>query len=303
MMRAKTRVVRALAVAGVAVSAVLGAIPAAVGSAAVASERQPEPVTTWYGTASYGWTTSHGWTLWSSSCESAPSRSDPTVPNDAMDNLRARLDQMRATLGQRLRSDLADVMSTPGTSLPPGVTLPDPADPADHGVGAPSVRLPNQPPLSTQPPTMPASTQPPGRPAEAVSTAKLELRRTAVPAQAKPGDTVTHTVTVSNSGGGEAKSAVVRNSLPAGAKLVDSKPSQGEFDAATGVWKTGRIKADSEVILILVLKVPQGAAGSEMTARSSFVSAPGAKPVIRNACGDDAEATCASTRVADSTTR
>ncbi|MFE5328546.1 DUF11 domain-containing protein [Embleya sp. NPDC056575] len=132
---------------------------------------------------------------------------------------------------------------------------------------------------------------------------KLELRRVADPAQAKPGDRLTHTVTVRNGGGAEAKSAIVRNALPAGAKPVESKPSQGEFDSATGVWKTGRIKPGTEVSLILVLTVSEGAAGSEMIARSSFVSAPGAKPVIRNACTDDAEASCASTRVADSRTR
>jgi hypothetical protein len=66
------------------------------------------------------------------------------------------------------------------------------------------------------------------------------------------------------------------------------------------VRKTGRIKPGSELALILVLKVPDGAAGSEMIARSSFVGASGAKPLIADAGADDAEATCASTRAAES---
>ncbi|MFF7247756.1 DUF11 domain-containing protein [Embleya sp. NPDC008237] len=289
MMRVKTRTGRALVVAGVAASAVLGAVPATVGQAAAAPRQQPDPVTRSYEwTTANGWTTSHGWSLWSTSRVPAPSRSDMTALDDAMADLRGQLDQLRATLGQRLQDTLGSLMGTPATSLPPGVTLPDLPNPADLGVDTTSVTLPDQPPT---------------RAVDPASTAKLELRRTADPVQAKPGDTVTHTVTVRNSGGDEAKSAVVRNALPAGVKPTKSKVSQGEFDAATGVWKTGGIKGGSEVTLILVFQVPQGAAGSEMTARSSFVSAPGAKPVIRNACGDDAEAACASTRVADSKTR
>ncbi|MEU0935795.1 DUF11 domain-containing protein [Embleya sp. NPDC005971] len=164
-------------------------------------------------------------------------------------------------------------------------------------MGTAAAKPPNRPPF---PPAPPTSTGPPGRQVDPAPTARLELRRTADP---EPGDAVTHTVTVRNSGNGEAKSAVVRNTLPAGVKPMESKPSQGEFDPATALWKTGPIRAGSEVVLILVLRVPHGAAGTEMTARSSFISTPGAEPVIRDACGDDAEAACASTRVADSATR
>ncbi|MYV97912.1 hypothetical protein [Streptomyces sp. SID3343] len=67
--------------------------------------------------------------------------------------------------------------------------------------------------------------------------------------------------------------------------------------------KTGKTKAGSEVALIVVLKVSQGVAGSEMIARSSFVGALGAKPVIGTVCGADALASCASTRVAESSAR
>ncbi|WP_126639260.1 DUF11 domain-containing protein [Embleya hyalina] len=201
-----------------------------------------------------------------------------TALGDAMADLRVRLDGLWATLGRRLQGSLADPMDRP-TGPPPGVKLPDPPD---RGMGTSSVTH---------------------RPVDPTAPPKLELRRAADPAQAKPGDRITHTVTVRNGGGTEAKSAIVRNTLPAGGKRVESKPSQGEFDSATGVWKTGRIKPGAEVSLILVLTVPEGAAGSEMTARSSFVSAPGAERVIRDACTDDAEAACASTRVADSRTR
>ncbi|MFI1383090.1 DUF11 domain-containing protein [Embleya sp. NPDC020886] len=221
------------------------------------------------------------------------------TPADVSADPRHRIDRMRAEFGRRLQSALADLMSALGTSSP-GIALPDLPGPADFGVGTAAAKPPNRPPF---PPTPPTSTGPPGRQVDPAPTARLELRRTADHAQAEPGDAVTHTVTVRNSGKGEANSAVVRNTLPAGVKPMESKPSQGEFDPATALWKTGPIKAGSEVVLILVLRVPQGAAGTEMTARSSFISAPGAEPVIRDACGDDAEAACASTRVADSATR
>ncbi|MGW1989785.1 DUF11 domain-containing protein [Embleya sp. NPDC001921] len=288
----------------VGVTAALGANLATAGPATASSERPPQPAATSYGTsyttssgASYG--TSYGWTLWSSSRVPTSPLPGTAALGAAMADLRARLDRMHETLGQDLQSTLSGLLSSLTTSLPPGVTLPDLAD---LGIDTSSVTQPIQPPAAKEPPSV-TPDKPPAPPVDPAAAVRLELRRTADPAQAKPGDTVTHTVTVLNSGGVEAKSAVVRNALPAGAKLVESKPSQGEFDTATGVWKTGRIKPGSAITLILVLKVPEGAAGSEMSARSSFVSAPGAKPVIGNACGDDAEAACASTRVVESRTR
>ncbi|WP_406297325.1 DUF11 domain-containing protein [Embleya sp. NBC_00888] len=310
MVRAKTRARHALAVVTVGVTAAMGANLAAAGQATAAPQALPQPVATSYGTSyttssgvSYG--TSQGWTLWSSSRVPPPPPSGTTALDDAMADLRARLDRMRETLGLGPQSTLSGLLSSLGTTLPPGVTLPGRPDLADLGIDTTSVTQPIQPPVPKAPKDPPPVTpdKPPAPPVDPASAARLELRRTADRAQAKPGDTVTHTVTVLNSGGAETKSAVVRNALPAGVKPVESKPSQGEFDTATGVWKTGRIKPGSAITLILVFKVPEGAAGSEMTARSSFVSAPGAKPVIGNPCGDAAEAACASTRVAESGTR
>ncbi|MFJ8742540.1 DUF11 domain-containing protein [Embleya sp. NPDC127516] len=306
MMRAKTRARHALAMVTVGVTAALGANLAAAGQATAVPQLLPQPVETSYGTSyttssgvSYG--TSQGWTLWSSS-RVPPPLSGMTALDDAMAELRARLDRMRETLGMGVQSTLSGLGTSLGTTLPPGVTLPDLLDLADLGTDTTSVAQPIQPPAPKAPPPV-TPDKPPAPPVDPASATRLELRRTADRAQAKPGDTVTHTVTVLNSGSAETKSAIVRNALPAGVKPVESKPSQGEFDTATGVWKTGLIKPGSAITLILVFKVPEGAAGSEMTARSSFVSAPGAKPVIGNACGDDAEAACASTRVAESGTR
>ncbi|OPC82318.1 hypothetical protein B4N89_16485 [Embleya scabrispora] len=299
MMRAKTRAGRALAAVAIGATVAVGANTAAVGTAAAtpAPRYRPHPVApahagdssadsyeTWYTSSTKTWsggsyTGPNGWTWWSSTRDFAPSVR--TALDDAMADLRARLDGLRATLALPLQGSLTDPMSrfTGSPSVAPESTR------------SPLPILPAEPPV------------PPSSPIDPTAPPKLELRRAADPAQAKPGDRITHTVTVRNDGGTEANSAIVRNSLPAGVKSVESKPSQGEFDSATGVWKTGRIKPGAEVSLILVLTVPEGAAGSEMTARSSFVSAPGAEPVIRNACTDDATAACASTRVADSRTR
>ncbi|WP_406285278.1 DUF11 domain-containing protein [Embleya sp. NBC_00896] len=293
MMRAKTRVRRTLAAVTVGVTTAMGVNLAAAGTAQAAPERRPAPRA-----SAYGWSPWSSASMWSSSRVVLP-------PDDVMADLRGQVDEMRGTVGQELQDALADMMATLAASLPPGVPLPNLPDLSDLGVVMPTVTSPTRPaapppPVPVTPPKPPVPPVPPKPPIDPTATVRLELRRAADRAQAKPGDVVTHTVTVRNGGTADATSAVVRNTVPAGVKLMDSKPSQGEFDTATGLWKTGSIKAGSAVTLILVLKVPEGAAGSEMTARSSFVTAPGAKPVIGNACSDDTTATCAGTRVAES---
>ncbi|MFI1582000.1 DUF11 domain-containing protein [Embleya sp. NPDC020630] len=326
MMRAKTRAGRAFAAVAVGATVAVGANLTAGGTAAAtpAPQYRPQPAPAHAGNSSTGsswtWYTSstsstearsggsytgpYGWTWWSSTRDSTPA--GRTALDDAMADLRTRLDGLRATLGRQLQGSFTDLTSRLTGALPPGVDLPDLPDRGRDTSSVTPPSKPSVPPETTEPPPATVPTKPPVPPSPPVDVAalpKLELRRVADPAQAKPGDRITHAVTVRNDGDTEAKSAIVRNTLPAGVKTVESKPSQGEFDSATGVWKTGRIKPGTEVSLILVLTVPEGAAGSEMIARSSFVSAPGARPVIRNACTDDAEAACASTRVADSRTR
>jgi uncharacterized repeat protein (TIGR01451 family) len=319
LMRPKNRASRAVAALTVAATAATGLSLSAATQAGAAPERWPVPVPVPV-------TGDHGWSLWSYSHVSTTSTTGTTSPLGSMTTLRAQLDAVRATVQQRIHDSLADIVNGLAASPPSGVTLParsnpptpevfdssfdPPFDPSTTTTATTPVANPVADPIAgpatstkgspAPPATRPLTPQPLAPPTDPSTVARLELRRVADLIKAKPGDTVTHTVTVKNGGDTEASSAIVRNALPAGGKLLDSRASQGEFDTATGVWRTGRIKTRSEVTLILVLKVPEGAGGTEMIARSSFVSAPGAKPVIGNVCGDDVEASCASTRVVES---
>ncbi|MGR7001345.1 DUF11 domain-containing protein [Yinghuangia aomiensis] len=126
---------------------------------------------------------------------------------------------------------------------------------------------------------------------------RLRLARTADTTDTRPGQQVTHTVTVTDSGEAAALFATVRNSIPAGAPLVSGRISQGTYDALTGIWQTGRIAAGGTATLTLTLHVPDPAAGTVMSARSEFLGSADPAPVIEHTCPDDPGSACAITRV------
>ena len=55
------------------------------------------------------------------------------------------------------------------------------------------------------------------------------------------GDTITFTVTLSNTGPNTATNVQVTDVLPAGLTFVSATASQGTYDSATGVWTVGTV--------------------------------------------------------------
>lgn len=217
--------------------------------------------------------------------------------------------------------------ATPGmsaTAHPPNATgpvpTPRPDGPAASAASASATRSGSPPGPPTTPPAASPSSPPPPPPPSAAEVAvpadqqcaddagaacaglrfgdpRLRLARTADTTDTRPGQQVTHTVTVTDSGEAAALFATVRNSIPAGAPLVSGRISQGTYDTLTGIWQTGRIAAGGTATLTLTLRVPDPAAGTVMSARSEFLGSADPAPMIEHVCPDDPGSACAITRV------
>src|SRR5262249_20654609 len=55
------------------------------------------------------------------------------------------------------------------------------------------------------------------------------------------GDTITYTVTLTNSGPDAATGVTVADPLPAGLTFVSAAPSQGSYDPGSGAWAVGTV--------------------------------------------------------------
>ncbi|WP_436774210.1 hypothetical protein [Yinghuangia sp. YIM S09857] len=209
------------------------------------------------------------------------------------------------------------------TSAPPSPTPPPtkpPAPPTTTAAPEPTPSPTRTPPPPTPVPTPTPKPPPPPPPAptsevevppaqrcadDAASacaelrfgTPRLTLARAVDTTDARPGQTVTHTVTVADSGDAAALFASIRNSLPAGAPLLWGALSQGTYDVGTGVWQTGRIAAGGRATLTLAVRVPDPAAGTVMAARSDFVASSDPAPAVTGPCPDDPDSACTSTRI------
>jgi large repetitive protein len=83
----------------------------------------------------------------------------------------------------------------------------------------------------------------------------LELTKSVNNATPDLGSNVTFTIDVSNLGPSQATGVEVTDLLPAGLTFVSSTPSQGSYDAATGVWLVGTVDASANATLELVATV------------------------------------------------
>ena len=69
------------------------------------------------------------------------------------------------------------------------------------------------------------------------------------------GDTITFTVTLSNSGPNSATGVVLTDLLPAGLSYVSNTPSQGSYNPANGVWSVGTLASGPPATLTLRARV------------------------------------------------
>ncbi|GBF31135.1 hypothetical protein MnTg04_01089 [bacterium MnTg04] len=79
------------------------------------------------------------------------------------------------------------------------------------------------------------------------------------------GDTITYTVTVTNTGPGMATVVQLSDALPAGVTFVSATASQGTYDSTTGAWFVGAVSAGSNATLNIQASVDTGTAGTTIT--------------------------------------
>jgi uncharacterized repeat protein (TIGR01451 family) len=93
----------------------------------------------------------------------------------------------------------------------------------------------------------------------------LEITKDVIPTEPEPGDNVTYTIVVHNYGPGDASGVEVTESMPAeliSCETVDPTPTQGSYDAGTGVWTVGNMAAGTSATLMLKCQVdPQAETG------------------------------------------
>jgi len=78
-----------------------------------------------------------------------------------------------------------------------------------------------------------------------------------------PGDTVTYTVTIANSGPDVATGVVVTDNLPAGVTLVSAVASQGTYAGA--IWTVGMLAVGQSETLTVIATIDVGTQGSTIT--------------------------------------
>jgi uncharacterized repeat protein (TIGR01451 family) len=71
--------------------------------------------------------------------------------------------------------------------------------------------------------------------------ADLAVDKVVSDARPNVGDTITYTVTLSNKGKDTAAGVTILDQLPTGLQFVSAIPSQGAYDAGTGIWDVGTV--------------------------------------------------------------
>ena len=85
--------------------------------------------------------------------------------------------------------------------------------------------------------------------------ADLALLKTVSNPTPNVGDTLTYTVTLVNNGPSDATAVAVTDQLPAGLALVSATPSQGSYDAASGLWTLGTVTSTAVPTLTVQARV------------------------------------------------
>ena len=129
---------------------------------------------------------------------------------------------------------------------------------------------------------------------------RFTFGKTVDAAAADPGDTLTYTITVGNTGTRASVPTTVRDELPAGLSFVAASAG-GAYDAATRTvtWSVPSIPRDDELQLEVTATVDARQTAPELVNLATLVNPPGySVPIVVDPCAADPEASCAPTKVA-----
>ena len=90
---------------------------------------------------------------------------------------------------------------------------------------------------------------------EDLTEADLSLTKQVTGNPTRVGDEATFLLTVANAGTDSAADIEVTDVLPGGVTFVSSNPSQGAYDAGTGIWQVGTLAADADATLEVVVTI------------------------------------------------
>src|SRR4030042_2655765 len=96
------------------------------------------------------------------------------------------------------------------------------------------------------------------------------------------GDTITYTITMTNSGPDNATNIEVTDILPAGLAYVSNSPSQGSYNGASGVWAVGSLANGANATLNLMATVDPGTGDTTATNTADITHADQSDPVSAN---------------------
>lgn len=128
---------------------------------------------------------------------------------------------------------------------------------------------------------------------------RFTLAKAVDAAAAVPGDTLTYTITVGNTGTRDSVAATVRDTLPAGLTFV-AATAGGSYDTATRTvtWTVPPIPRDDALALEVTATVDARQDVAELLNAATILNPPGySPPIVADPCAADPAASCARTTV------
>ena len=102
--------------------------------------------------------------------------------------------------------------------------------------------------------------------------ADLAVDKVVSDARPNVGDTITYTVTLSNKGKDTAAGVTILDQLPTGLQFVSAIPSQGTYDAGTGIWDVGTVDTlFDRTLSILATVLPPTSGNPQPTTNTASV--------------------------------
>ncbi|HMF95002.1 MAG TPA: hypothetical protein VKE96_11940 [Vicinamibacterales bacterium] len=126
----------------------------------------------------------------------------------------------------------------------------------------------------------------------AATSADLRVTKAVSNTAPAVGEPLTYTIAVTNLGPSATTSAAILDALPAGATFVSATPSQGTFDATTGVWTLGAMPVAANETLSITAIIKASSADNTATRQSSA-------PADPNPSNDSGTAAATASLVAD----